>query len=116
MIITEHQLRQIIREAVKLSSQLSIEKSPIHGVGIFAQDHIPNGTHLGAAQIRRSDGGYNVTQLGKNHNHSETPTCRNELVGDTRHLITTQDLAPGDEVTVDYRLQPELEQPQPGWR
>jgi len=37
-------------------------------------------------------------------------------MGNERHIITKQDMLPGDEVTVDYRLQPELEQPQAGWR
>jgi len=99
-----------------MSNRLSVERSPIHGVGIFAQTHIPANTDLGPAQIRRPDGGHDVTQLGKKHNHSEAPSCHNQLMGNERHIITKQDMLPGDEVTVDYRLQPELEQPQAGWR
>ena len=116
MRITERHLRRIIREAVELSGRLSVERSPIHGVGVFAQTHIPADADLGPAQIRGSNGRYDVTQLGKKHNHSESPTCRNQLMGNERHLITKQDLLPGDEVTIDYRLQPELEQPFSGWR
>lgn len=115
MRITERQLKRIIREAVELSGRLSVERSPIHGVGVFAQTHIPADTDLGPAQIRQPGGRHDVTQLGKKHNHSESPSCRNQLMGNERHLITKQDMLPGDEVTVDYRLQPELEQPQPGW-
>ena len=116
MRITENRLRRIIREAVVLSSRLTFGKSTIHGTGIFVQESLPAGTDLGPAQIRQTDGSWIITELGKYHNHSAVPTCRNQLVGNTRHLITQRELLPGDEVTIDYRLQPELEQPFPEWR
>lgn len=95
---------------------LSISDSPIHGHGVFAADFIPAGTNLGAAQIKRTGTGYDVTDLGRYHNHSDNPSCYNEMLGSTRYLITSIDLFPGDEVTIDYRLQPDLEQPKHNWK
>jgi hypothetical protein len=98
-----------------LIDKLEISESPIHGSGIFARDFIPAHTDLGPAQIKRIDGGYDITTLGKYHNHSNNPTCYNNLLGDTRHLFSQHDLSPGEEITVNYRLQSDLEQPQSDW-
>jgi hypothetical protein len=108
-------VRQVLRESHGgLHDALEIKQSPIHGVGVFATRDIPAHTNLGPAQIKR-DMGYRVTDLGRNHNHSYQPTCYNEMDGDTRYLLPRQDLKPGDEVTIDYTLQADLEQPNMGW-
>ena len=99
-----------------LIDNLEISESPIHGSGIFTRDFIPAHTNLGPAQIKRTGGGYDITTLGKYHNHSSNPTCYNKLLGNTRHLFSQYDLAPDDEITVNYSLQPNLEQPQPDWK
>jgi hypothetical protein len=54
--------------------------------------------------------------LGAFHNHADRPTARNVRAGDQRFLVATQPLAAGTEITVDYRRQPDLEQPRAGWR
>jgi hypothetical protein len=59
---------------------------------------------------------YKFTELGKFHNHSDNPNCHNELVdGNKRYLVATRDIPEGEELTTDYRLQSDLEQPIDGW-
>ena len=114
--VYESSLRSFIRQVLTESSDsLRVKKSPIHGVGVFVVEDIPAHTSLGPAQIRQSSGRYQVTDLGKYHNHSYKPTCYNKMVGDTRYLYPYRDLCPGDEVTIDYTLQADLEQPKMGW-
>ena len=110
-------LRQYIRQILlehSLPGNLEIGASEISGVGVFATENIPMGTNLGVAHIKQPSG-YDITELGKNHNHSYKPNCINKLIDGVRYLYTKQDLSPGDELTVDYTLQPDLEQPQPDW-
>jgi hypothetical protein len=92
-----------------------IRPSPIHGVGIFVITYTPADSDLGVAQTMRHDGGHDITQLGRYHNHSTEPSCHNRLVGNERHLFTSRDMEPGEEVTVDYRQQQNLEQPEEDW-
>ena len=114
--VYETSLRSFIRHVlVESKGKLKIMKSPIHGVGVFAVERIPADTCLGPAQIRQPYGGYRVTDLGKHHNHSYEPTCYNKMVGDTRYLHPHRDLEPGDEITIDYTFQSDLEQPKEGW-
>ena len=49
--------------------------------------------------------------IGNYHNHSETPNAERVLIGNQRFLKPKRKLRKGEEITVDYRLQPELEQP-----
>ena len=50
------------------------------------------------------------------HNHSDDPNCHNELVnGKQRFLVASRDIDEGEELTTDYRLQPDLEQPSERW-
>lgn len=92
-----------------------IAPSQIHGQGVRAQHFIPAGTNLGLAQW--FDGQtWSATELGKFHNHSTTPSARNVRYVNRRYLVTLRDLQPGEEITVDYRAQPELEQPRASWR
>jgi len=109
-------LRNLIRQLlVEHDDKVKIKTSPIHGVGVFATRDIPADTNLGPAQIRQSTGRYQVTDLGKYHNHSYEPTCYNKKIGDTRYLHPHRDLVPGDEITIDYTLQDDLEQPELWW-
>ena len=92
-----------------------VAPSPFHGRGVFASSPIPQGAPIGLAHWfdgRR----WHATRLGRLHNHSLTPTAQSVRMGDQRFLFASRDLLPGEEITVDYRLQPEFEQPQLGWR
>ena len=118
-------LRQYIREALletapadnmhKSGRKLEVKDSPIHGMGIFSSEFIPAHTNLGVAQVKRDDGRYDITELGRYHNHSKNPTCYNVMQDGARYLYTHKILNPGDEITIDYTLQPDLEQPLPDW-
>jgi hypothetical protein len=86
-------------------------KSKIHGKGVFAKKDFPAGSLVGKLQERRKRKGF--TTLAKNHNHSEVPNSANiEDDKMSRHLVTTKDVKKGEELTIDYRLQPDLEQPE----
>ena len=56
------------------------------------------------------------TELGMYHNHSTKPNSRSVKIGNSRYLITSKDIKTGEEITVDYRQQPELEQPNKNWK
>ena len=92
-----------------------IAPSRIQGLGIFMRVPIRQGSLIGLAHWR-AGGRWQTTQLGRFHNHSVSPNALSVNVGDQRYLVAAVDLFAGDEITVDYRLQPELEQPQVGWR
>lgn len=113
----------------------AVGRSSIQGHGIICTQAVPAGTSLGISHWwssvvggqhefltkgtfqRLEHGRWNTTSpLGQYHNHSNDPTCRNVTVGPYRYLVTLRDLRPGDEATTDYRLQPDLEQPRPGWK
>ncbi|NBU05566.1 MAG: hypothetical protein EBT39_04370, partial [Sphingobacteriia bacterium] len=54
-----------------------------------------------------------ASEIGRNHNHNEkNPTANNIKNGNKRYLIASKNLKPGEEITTNYRLQPELEQPE----
>ena len=107
-------VREFLLENQAVNS-LGLARSPIHGLGVFAKCQISAHTDLGPAQIRHDNGRYHVTGLGKYHNHSSNPTCYNKTLGNVRHLFPHYDLDLGDEITVDYTLQPDLEQPKDDW-
>ena len=96
-------------------SMWHVAPSPLHGRGVFAALPIPQGAPIGLAHFFGS-ARWHATPLGRLHNHSLMPTAQNVRMGDQRFLFAVRPLFPGEEITVDYRLQPEFEQPQPGWR
>src|ERR1700722_794673 len=93
-----------------------IGPSRIEGRGVILTRPVLKDVAVGIAH-HWAVGRWNTTlDLGTFHNHSATPSCRNVTVGSYRYLVALRDLHPGEEVTVDYRLQPDLEQPMVGWR
>ena len=93
-----------------LPDSLTIKKSPIHGLGVFATCDISSGIELGIAHINIVDfpQGYCRTPLGGFYNHSDEPNC--ELIdSDTmtfyvKRLVTIKDIAEGEEITCTYTL------------
>jgi len=77
-----------------------IKDSPIHGLGVFASDHLLAGCNVGPARI-----GINRTPLGRYTNHSASPNCVMLKADNTTDmfLMTQQSIKMGDELTVDYR-------------
>ena len=93
-----------------LPDSLTIKKSPIDGLGIFATCDISLGIDLGVAHINVVDfpQGYCRTPLGGFYNHSDEPNCK-LINSDTmtfyiKRLVTIKDIAEGEEITCTYTL------------
>jgi hypothetical protein len=87
-----------------------IGKSKIDGAGkgLIVKKPFRAGEMIGLAHVDDQP----VTSIGKYHNHSEEPTAGSIQIDNRRYLVAMSDLEPGDEITTDYRQQPELEQPE----
>ena len=95
-----------------LPATLTIGKSSIDGLGLFAVSAIPSGTILGITHIRHVPSGFEAhpdfiygltrTPLGGFFNHSNTPNC--EIVDhvDRLELRAVCDILPGDELVAHY--------------
>ena len=97
-----------------LPESLTIKESGVHGLGLFADQQIMQGTNLGMCHLKIGDRIFR-TPLGGFINHSNTPNCvKAELCmidEDTKgdkydykkwNLITSQDIKSGEELTVRY--------------
>jgi hypothetical protein len=79
------------------------------GKGLFTNASFKKGEVIGLAHVN----GQPTKEVGSNHNHNEkNPTANNIKNGNKRYLIASRNLKPGEEITTNYRLQPELEQPE----
>ena len=85
-----------------------IDKSSIHGNGLFASEDINNADgFFGITHMHGSP-----TNIGGYYNHSETPNARVIKMGNNHYITPGENgIKAGEEITVDYRNQPELEQP-----
>ena len=99
------------------NKKYNVDESEIQGKGVFASKDLKKGEVIGLLHdIIEMGNKYKFTELGKFHNHSDNPNCHNELVdGNKRFLVATRDISEGEELTTDYRLQPDLEQPIENW-
>ena len=99
---------------------LTIDKSKIHGLGLFATEDIDEGTSLGVSHIKNTSGkfedNYIRTPLGGSINHSDDPNCI-KFIPDVvvapdikisppqyMSLKTIKDIKRGEELTVTYTL------------
>lgn len=86
-----------------------VANSKIQGKGLFVSKPIKQGEKIGVAHINEQP----TSVIGKYHNHTEEdPSAHSVMSGNKRILFATRDLMPGDEITTNYRMQPELEQPE----
>lgn len=92
-----------------------ISRSPINGLGVFAKTVIPRNQLIGLSHWWNGFV-WQSTLLGKYHNHSNLPNAVNIKVGNHRYLCASRDIHQNEEITVNYILQPDLEQPLPNWR
>jgi hypothetical protein len=108
---TEDQVRaetEISQDMVNLPEfyavRLSVRESPIEGKGLFLSHSVKAGEMIAPARIagRR-------TIAGRYVNHSHTPNCKYELLGNDVMLVAIKDITGavggscGDELTADYR-------------
>jgi len=99
-----------------LPKKLTLKKSKIEGIGLFATRKIPKDTNLGVTHINSSLDISTIirTPLGGFYNHSENPNCKKKVSvkqrshGECRdlfvqyELITIRDIEKGEELTVYY--------------
>ena len=87
--------------------------SNIHGIGVFTPMDIDGEVFVGIGHVFYRGFWYMTTH--GNYNHSETPNCRIEVDGNITIMIAKRKILHGEELTVDYREQPFLEQPEEDW-
>tara|TARA_B100001094_G_scaffold331463_1_gene399892 strand:- start:1422 stop:1718 length:297 start_codon:yes stop_codon:yes gene_type:complete len=89
-----------------LPESVTIKRSKIDGLGLFATQHIKSGTSLGVARVRdeRFENGYIRTPLGGLYNHSDSPNCEVVDIDGFPCLVTICEIEPGDELVVEYTL------------
>jgi hypothetical protein len=89
-----------------------IEASQIHGNGVIATVKILNGEPINAAFLPDMK----ITKFGAHLNHSSQPNAITKKNGDYRITYALKDIDPGDEITVDYTVNKDLEQPKSFWK
>ena len=90
-----------------LPDSITIKKSGIEGLGLFATEDISANVLIGKIHVpsEKEENGYFRTPLGGFGNHSENPNCTKILMEDGSWWITTnQDIKEGDELTWAYSL------------
>ena len=86
---------------------VTIKKSPIDGLGLFATERINKGTLIGITHHvhERSENGVIRTPLGGFGNHSDTPNCFKLLMEDTTWWVgANKDIEVDEEITWQYTL------------
>ena len=88
-----------------LPESLTIQKSGINGLGLFAKEGIAQGTNLGMSHVAIGSGIIR-TPMGGFINHSNNPNVVKVELKDDKHkkwkLITLRDIKEGEELTVRY--------------
>jgi len=91
-----------------LKEGLTIKKSDIEGLGLFATQQMKSGKVLGVTHIKdkKAENGYWRTPLGGFINHSDIPNCIKEENRFTHNLFlkTIKDIKEGEELTLNYTL------------
>ena len=95
-----------------LMNNYAVRPSPIHGNGVFSQKPFRKGdfinTHFKA--------GEEITDFGKHLNHSPNPNARSIKQDDgSYNTYAEKDIKPNDEITLDYTVNKDLEQPESNW-
>ena len=79
------------------------------GKGLFTNASFKKDEVIGLAHVD----GQPHSEIGHNHNHNEkNPTAYSKKIDNKRYIYALKDLKPGEEITTNYRMQPELEQPE----
>jgi len=87
-----------------------IKDSDIHGRGVFAARDFDPGEFIDVAII-----GNKTTHFGGFLNHSDSPTAITKKGENTYQTYALGPIGNGDEITVDYTVNKDLEQPEKGW-
>ena len=89
-----------------LPDTVTIKRSKVDGLGLFASKPIPKGTILGVTHIknRSFEHGLIRTPLGGFINHSEYPNCQLIKFPNGFVLETLYEIIIGEELTLKYQL------------
>jgi len=85
---------------------VTIQQSPIHGLGLFATQSIPADYTLGISHVKThpAETEFIRTPLGGFINHSDDPNCIKKGGSCMMTLKTLREIAVGEELTVRYTL------------
>lgn len=88
-----------------LPDGIYIDKSDIHGMGLFTNKKLESGYDFGITHVEdnRFPNGFIRTPFGGFINHSFSPNCELYEDGDTLHIKTVKEIEVGQELTIDYR-------------
>jgi SET domain-containing protein len=93
-----------------LPKNLTVKKSKINGLGVFATEDINNNNVLGVSHIKdlKAEDGYWRTPLGGFINHSSNPNCKKSENKFTKNLYlkAIKNIKKGEELTIYYTLYP----------
>ena len=89
-----------------------IGKSSIEGNGVIATTHIKKDEFINPAFLP----GMRITEFGAHLNHSYKPNAITRKIEDYRLTYSLFNIDPGEEITVDYTVNKDLEQPQKDWK
>jgi hypothetical protein len=89
---------------------LKIEKSPIHGLGLFTEQDLKKGQIVcEIGNISEMDGSDRwMTRISRFVNHNSYPNSRVRIDGDRCYIESVSDISSGEEITTDYRKIPEF--------
>jgi len=87
--------------------------SDINGIGVFTPMGIKENQFIGVSHVFYK-GFWYMTAHG-NYNHSNNPNCIVETDSNVLFMKAIRDIKHGEELTVDYKKQPFLEQPEDDW-
>jgi hypothetical protein len=91
-----------------MMGRVKVKESKIQGLGLFTDQEFNEGDVIGIAHVNGKPSGI----IGRYHNHSDKPNAHSVTIGNKRYVAALRPLRKGEEITVDYRRQPELEQPE----
>jgi|GEM_PF-3089958 SET domain-containing protein len=98
-----------------------VQKSTIHGNGVFATENIEANvtlfeTHVMGGRDRGFKSEWVNISPNCQYNHSKkNANCRSETRGKFKFLVTIREIQKDEELLVDFTLDTDLEQPQEGW-
>jgi len=104
---------QIMQES--LNNNFRLGRSKIDGQGVISSKYIKPDEFINIALIP-SKVNHQTTIFGKYINHCDKPNAETRLENDYYKTYCIEDIDPDDEITVDYRKNQSLEQPQNRWR
>ena len=85
--------------------------SKIQGNGVIATHHISAGTDMGITHQLNNNRWEMASERGRYYNHSSNPNAVIIKYPTHKTMVIKDNVQPGEEITVDYTQQPDLEQP-----